>query len=83
MTVNRMVSIMAGFMVLLSLILAQIWHQIDLAHPTWLWLTALVGLNLFQMGLTGFCPAAKLFKILGFKGDKNSCGTNSGGKGCC
>jgi hypothetical protein len=83
MTVNRMVSIMAGFMVLLSLILAQIWHQIDLAHPTWLWLTALVGLNLFQMGFTGFCPAAKLFKILGFKADKNSCGTNSGGKGCC
>ncbi|MGD9499100.1 hypothetical protein [Halothiobacillus sp.] len=34
MTVNRMVSIMAGFMVLLSLILAQLWHQIDLAHPS-------------------------------------------------
>ena len=83
MTVNRMVSIMAGFMVLLSLILAQIWQQIDLFHPTWLWLTAFVGLNLFQMGFTGFCPAARLFKILGLKDDKNSCGTNSGGKGCC
>ena len=67
MTVNRMVSIMAGFMVLLSLMLAQITGQIDLFHPTWLWLTAFVGLNLFQMGFTGFCPAAMIFKKLGVK----------------
>nr|WP_031408132.1 hypothetical protein [Thiomonas sp. FB-Cd] len=33
MTTNRMVSIMAGFMVLLSLMLAQITGQIDLLHP--------------------------------------------------
>ena len=83
MTVNRMVSIMAGFMVLLSLVLAHISHQIDLLHPTWLWLTAFVGLNLFQMGFTGFCPAAKLFKALGMKEATNACGTSSSGKSCC
>ncbi|MCE5360819.1 DUF2892 domain-containing protein [Candidatus Igneacidithiobacillus taiwanensis] len=83
MTVNRMVSIMAGFMVLLSLVLAQISHQIDLLHPTWLWLTAFVGLNLFQMGFTGFCPAAKVFKALGMKETTKACGTTSSGKSCC
>ncbi len=83
MTVNRMVSIMAGFMVLLSLVLAQITGQIDLFHPTWLWLTAFVGLNLFQMGFTGFCPAAKVFKTMGLKEATNACGTSSSGKGCC
>ncbi|MGC8698536.1 MAG: YgaP family membrane protein [Halothiobacillus sp.] len=83
MTINRMVSIMAGFMVLLSLGLAQFTHQIDLTHPTWLWLTGFIGLNLFQMGFTGFCPAAKVFKILGFKDATSACGTGSNGKGCC
>jgi len=80
MTVNRMVSIMAGFMVLLSLVLAQIMGQIDLFHPTWLWLTAFVGLNLFQMGFTGFCPAALVFKALGFKESTAACGTAKPGQ---
>lgn len=75
MTVNRMVSVMAGFMVLLSLVLAQLTGQIDLLRPTWLWLTAFVGLNLIQMGFTGYCPAAKVFKALGFKEVTNACGT--------
>ena len=80
-TVNRMVSIMAGFMVLLNL--AQGTGQIDLFHPTWLWLTAFVGLNLFQMGFTGFCPAAKVFKAMGFREATNACGTSNSGKNCC
>ena len=75
MTVNRMVSVMAGFMVLLSLVLAQLTGQIDLLRPTWLWLTAFVGLNLIQMGFTGYCPAAKVFKALGFEEVTNACGT--------
>ena len=40
----------AGFMVLLSLVLA--W----LVHPGWLGLAGFVGLNLFQSSFTGFCP---------------------------
>ncbi len=83
MTVNRMVSIMAGLMVLVSLMLAQVMHQIDLFHPTWLWLTAFVGLNLFQMGFTGFCPAATMFKARGMKETTSACGTTGTGKSCC
>jgi len=67
MTVNRAVSIFAGFMIMLSLALAHFTGQIDLSHLSWLWLNAFVGANLFQMGFTGFCPAAKIFKALGLK----------------
>ena len=67
MTVNRAVSVFAGLMIVASLALAHFTGQIDLSHLSWLWLTAFVGLNLFQMGFTGFCPAATIFKALGFK----------------
>ena len=67
MTVNRAVSVFAGFMIVASLALAHFSGQIDLSHLSWLWLTAFVGLNLFQMGFTGFCPAAMLFKALGVR----------------
>jgi hypothetical protein len=32
-----------------------------------LWFTAFVGLNLFQSGFTGFCPAETIFCKLGAK----------------
>jgi len=67
MTVNRAVSIFAGFMIMLTLALAHVTGQIDLSKLSWLWFTAFVGANLFQMGFTGFCPAAKIFKALGLK----------------
>jgi hypothetical protein len=51
----------AGFVVLLSLALSQ------LHHPYWLFLTAFVGLNLFQASFTGFCPLAIVLKRLGLK----------------
>ena len=35
--------------------------------PYWYLLTGFVGLNLMQASLTGFCPAAKVFKLLGAK----------------
>lgn len=51
----------AGAMVLLSLALGLYVSQ-------WFFLlTAFVGLNLFQMGFTGFCPAAMIFRKLGLK----------------
>jgi hypothetical protein len=40
----------AGAVVLVSVLLA---HYVS---PMWLWLTAFVGLNLFQSAFTGFCP---------------------------
>ena len=61
MTVERAVRLMAGVVVLASLALA---HWVS---PMWLWLTAFVGLNLFQAGMTGFFPVARLFKMGGMR----------------
>ena len=77
MTINRAVSIFAGFMIMLTLTLAHISGQIDMSRLSWLWFTAFVGANLFQMGFTGFCPAAKIFKALGLKD------STAGGSACC
>ena len=52
MNIDRAVLMLAGTMVLISLALA--W----LVSPYWLVLTALVGVNMFQAALSGFCPAA-------------------------
>jgi len=64
MTVERIVRIVAGFFVLLSLGLgveaSPIFHNVN-----WLWFTAFVGLNLFQSGFTKFCPLDTILKKLG------------------
>lgn len=73
MNVNRAVSIFAGLMIMASLAAAHFSGQIDLSHLSWLWLTAFVGANLFQMGFTGFCPAASIFKALGIKDANGKC----------
>ena len=67
MTVNRAVRIIAGFFILLSLTLAHLNGQADLAQLSWLWFTAFVGLNLFQSGFTQFCPMDKILKRCGLK----------------
>ena len=59
MNLDKAVLSFAGVMVLLSLALAQ------LVSPYWLLLTAFVGLNMLQAGITGFCPAALVFRRLG------------------
>ena len=59
MTVDRIVHIVAGLMVLISLGLMQ-FHD-----PAWVWLTAFVGLNLAQSGITNFCPLAFMLKKSG------------------
>jgi hypothetical protein len=59
MTIDRIVLAFAGFVILASLALAH-FHD-----PNWLWLTAFVGLNLFQSAFTGFCPLALILKKLG------------------
>jgi hypothetical protein len=50
MTVERIIHIVAGFMVLIGLSLGL------LVSPWWFCLSAFVGLNLFQYGITQFCP---------------------------
>ena len=61
MTVDNGVRIVAGCMLLLSLLLTA-W-----VHPGFAWLSVLVGVNLIQSAFTGFCPAAMLLKRLGLK----------------
>jgi hypothetical protein len=61
MTIGRAVLAFAGFMVLASLLLAQLYG------PYWLLLTAFVGANLLQSAFTGFCPLAIILKRFGMK----------------
>ena len=73
MTIERMIRIMAGFFVLLSLALG--WHGSPLFVSEWfLAFTAFVGLNLLQSGFTGFCPPERLPAKLGLKRGNGSCG---------
>lgn len=56
MSIESVVRIFAGAVVLISLALAT------LVNLNWLWLTAFVGANLFQSGFTGICPLASILK---------------------
>ncbi|WP_226624580.1 DUF2892 domain-containing protein [Alloyangia pacifica] len=61
MTLDRAVMLFAGVMVLLSVALT-VW-----VSPYWVWFTVFIGLNLMQSAITGFCPAAIVFRKLGVK----------------
>ncbi|MBY8170277.1 DUF2892 domain-containing protein [Vibrio fluvialis] len=61
MTIDNGVRVIAGSMVLLSLIFTFY------VHPNFIWLTVFVGVNLIQSAFTGICPAAYFLKKLGFK----------------
>lgn len=61
MTIDRIVLVFAGSVILLSTLLA-VTHNL-----TWLWFTAFVGANLLQSAFTGFCPLAVFLKKLGIK----------------
>ncbi|MFP5408103.1 MAG: DUF2892 domain-containing protein [Gammaproteobacteria bacterium] len=67
MTVERMVRIIAGFFIMLSLALAHVSGSADLTQLSWLWFTAFVGFNLFQSGITRFCPMDIMLKKAGVK----------------
>lgn len=59
MNLDRAVLTFAGVMILTSAALVYF------VSPWWLLLTAFVGLNLLQASVTGFCPAAIVFRKLG------------------
>lgn len=65
--IERVVRIIAGTLILISLILAH-FHS-----PYWLWFTAFVGLNLFQSGFTQFCPMFTLLSRLGLPRFPGNC----------
>jgi len=66
MTVNRIVRIVAGFFVLLSLALGAEASPLYVSSY-WLLFTAFVGANLFQSGFTTFCPLDSILKRLGVR----------------
>lgn len=74
MTIERIVRIVAGFFIMLSLALAHVGGSVNLGEMSWLWFTAFVGLNLFQSGFTGLCPMVTILKKLGFKEAAGTCG---------
>ena len=59
--IERKLRGIAGFFILLSVILAV---KIDLR---WLWFTGFVGLNLFQSAFTNWCPMMGILKKFGIK----------------
>ncbi|OYU19863.1 MAG: sulfurtransferase [Rhodobacteraceae bacterium PARR1] len=61
MTLDRSVLLFAGFMVLVSVVLTAF------LSPLFVWFTVFIGLNLIQSAVTGFCPAAMVFKTFGIK----------------
>ncbi|KGM41622.1 sulfurtransferase [Aquabacterium sp. NJ1] len=71
MTVERMIRIVAGLFIMISLALGV--EGSPLFVSKWaLAFTAFVGANLFQFGFTNFCPMAIILRKLGFK-DGASC----------
>jgi hypothetical protein len=54
MSIERMIRIIAGSFILISLALGVSGSPLFVS-PYWLWFTAFVGANLLQSGLTRFC----------------------------
>ena len=61
MTIENGVRIVAGSMILFSVILTQF------VHPGFIWFTVFIGLNLLQSAFPGICPATYLLKKFGCK----------------
>jgi hypothetical protein len=61
MNLDRAVLAFAGVVVLVSAILSLT------VHPYWIGLTLFAGANMLQASLTGFCPAAMIFKAIGVR----------------
>lgn len=87
MTVRRMINMIAGMMIMISVLLAHMAGSVDITQPSWLWLTLFVGFNLFQFSLTNFCPLDVILRKMGVKTDAEVAnGSGSGGcgsGGCC
>ncbi len=66
MNAERIVRIVAGFFVMLSLALGVEVSPIFVSHY-FLFFTAFVGLNLFQSGFTQFCPLNNILSAFGIK----------------
>ena len=65
-TINQFVRIFAGAFVLISLALGVEASPLFVSKH-FLWLTAFVGLNLFQSGFTRICPLENILRKFGVK----------------
>jgi len=61
MELERMLRLVAGILILFSLVLARF------VSYNWLFLTLAVGFSLFQSGFTNWCPMMSILKALGIK----------------
>jgi hypothetical protein len=69
-TIERTLRLIAGSLLLVSLLLA---HYVS---PNWLWFTAFIGLNLLQSGLTDWCPMMLILRKAGLR--NHSAGEDNG-----
>ena len=75
MTVERVIHIVAGFFIMLSVVLSSVYNGTVLTEPSWLWFTLFVGVNLFQSGFSQWCLMATILKKLGVKTEASACKT--------
>ena len=61
MSLDRMLRMIAGFFVMLSVALGYF------VNPNWYYFTAFVGLNLFQSAFTNWCPMMTFLKKFGYR----------------
>ncbi|MDX8410488.1 MAG: DUF2892 domain-containing protein [Mariprofundaceae bacterium] len=52
---ERVIRIIAGGFIMLSVTLSSIYNGVALSEPTWQWFTLFVGANLFQSGISRWC----------------------------
>jgi hypothetical protein len=67
MTINEALRMVAGAMILVSLLLTQ-YHS-----PNWIWFTAFIGVNLLQSSFSKWCLMMSIVKKLGLKDSNAQC----------
>ena len=63
----KLVRVIAGFFILLSLVLG-VQESPVFVSKYWLYFTAFVGLNLLQSGITNWCLMETMLRKIGMKG---------------
>jgi len=73
MNTERLIRIIAGSFILISVVLAAQSSNVALSEPTWLWFTLFVGANLLQSGFSRWCLLENILVKLGVKRGMVSC----------
>jgi len=64
---SRVLRGVAGLVILVSLFLHWKLDGVDMMRLSWLWLTGLVGLSLFQSMFTNWCPMMMILGKIGIR----------------